>query len=125
MGFPGSSVVKNLPDNGRRPGLNPERMKWQPTPVFLPGKSQEQKNLTGLQFMRSQRAEHNLAYNNNKNRLILLDNFFFFLPFSGVCFHMSKVMLYSVGLSVGLSRFFSSSIFMTPLPCALGKSFSL
>ena len=29
---------------------------WQPTPVFLPGESHEQRSLAGLQSMRSQRA---------------------------------------------------------------------
>ena len=54
-GFPGSAVVKNLPDNAedRRhefdPSVwkNPWRRKWQPTPVFLPGKSQGQRSLVG------------------------------------------------------------------------------
>ena len=53
--FPGSSVVKNLPANagatrdagavpgwGRSPGR-----KWQPTPVFLPGKPHGQRSLAG------------------------------------------------------------------------------
>ena len=48
MGFLGGSVVKNLPANARRhrryrfdPWVRkiPRRRKWQPTPVFLPGKS--------------------------------------------------------------------------------------
>ena len=47
-GFPGGSVVKNLPanaggagDSGSIPGSRrfPWRRKWHPTPVFLPGKS--------------------------------------------------------------------------------------
>jgi len=47
-GFLGGSVVKNLPANARRhrrygfdPWVRkiPWRRKWQPTPVFLPGKS--------------------------------------------------------------------------------------
>ena len=47
MGFPGGSVVKNsLPnagDIGLIPGLEQSlRRKWQPTPVFLPGKSHGQ-----------------------------------------------------------------------------------
>ena len=43
MGFPGGSVVKNLPANagdaGSIPGWGrfPQRRKWPPTPVFLPG----------------------------------------------------------------------------------------
>ena len=51
-GFPGGSVVKNLPamQRWRRCGFDPWvrkipwRRKWQPTPVFLPGKSQGQKS---------------------------------------------------------------------------------
>ena len=50
MGFSGDSVVKNLPANAEDMGLNPWRRKWQPTPVFSPGKS-----------MGSQRVRHNLA----------------------------------------------------------------
>ena len=53
MGFPGVSVVKNLPACAGDMSLFPgsERClvekKWQPTPVFLPGKSHEQRILTG------------------------------------------------------------------------------
>jgi len=56
-GFSGSSVVKNLDASGgdRRDacGFNPWvgkilwKRKWQPTPVFLPGKSHGQRSLTG------------------------------------------------------------------------------
>ena len=48
-GFPGGSVVKNLPANagdmGPRVRKIPWRGKWQPTPVFLPEKSQGQRRL--------------------------------------------------------------------------------
>ena len=47
-------MVKNLPDNagdsgevGSVPGKMPWRRKWQPTPVFLPGKFHGQKSLAG------------------------------------------------------------------------------
>ena len=54
-GFPGGSVVKNLPakagdarDEGSIPGLGRSwRRKWQPTPVFLSGKSHGQRNRAG------------------------------------------------------------------------------
>ena len=52
MGFPGGAVVKNPPasagdarDMGLIPG--PGSRKWQPTPVFLPGKSHGQRSLVG------------------------------------------------------------------------------
>ena len=46
------SVVKNLPANAGDVGLIwvgkiPWGRKWQPTPVFLPGKSRGQKSLVG------------------------------------------------------------------------------
>ena len=51
-GFPGGSVVKNLPanigdagDTGSVPGS--WRRKWQPTPLFLPGKFHGQRSLAG------------------------------------------------------------------------------
>ena len=49
-GFPGGSVVKNPSANedvGSIPRSGPGRSNWQPTPVFLPGKSYGQRNLMG------------------------------------------------------------------------------
>ena len=47
-------VVKNplanagdIIDRGSIPGKIPRRRKWQPTPVFLPGKSHRQRRLVG------------------------------------------------------------------------------
>ena len=51
--FPGGSVGKNVCLECRRPGFDPWfgkmpwRRKWQPTPVFLPGKSHGQRSLAG------------------------------------------------------------------------------
>ena len=39
VGFPGGTMVKNLPDNQRR--------QWHPTPVLLPGKSHGWRSLVG------------------------------------------------------------------------------
>ena len=54
LGFPGGAVVKNPPaDVGDTRGFSPWvgkilwRRKWQPTPVFLPGKSHGQRSLVG------------------------------------------------------------------------------
>ena len=52
IGFPGGVVLKNLPANARDAGSIPglvrslER-KWQPIPIFLPGKSHGQRSLVG------------------------------------------------------------------------------
>ena len=51
-GFPGGSMLKNLPQCRRckfDPWVrkSPWRRKWQPTPVFLPGESHGQRNLAG------------------------------------------------------------------------------
>ena len=51
FGFPGGSVVKNLPANADDkdliPGLERYPGKENATPVFLPGKAHEQRSLTG------------------------------------------------------------------------------
>ena len=67
MGSPGGLVVKNLlanaedvgsiPGSGRSPGGR----KWQPTPVFLPEKSHEQRTLVGYSPWGCKRIRHNLA----------------------------------------------------------------
>ena len=49
-GFPGDSVLKNLPANAGDADLIPGRKitwrrNWQPTPVFLPGKSHGQRKM--------------------------------------------------------------------------------
>ena len=54
MDFPGGSVVKNPPASANkrhwfdpRVGKIPRSRKWQPAPVFLPGKSHGQRSLAG------------------------------------------------------------------------------
>ena len=64
-GFASDSVVKNphvhSRDVGSIPGLDPWRRKWQRTPVFLPGKSQGQRCLSGYSTWGCKRVRHNLA----------------------------------------------------------------
>ena len=60
------SVVKNLPANAGRPRFNPWvrmpwRRKWQPTLVFLPGKSHAQTSLWGYSPWGCRRVGHDLA----------------------------------------------------------------
>ena len=57
--FPGGAVIKNLLAN-LLPWVRkiPWSKKWQPTPVFLPGKIPWSKETGGLQPMRSQRVGH-------------------------------------------------------------------
>ena len=63
LGFPGGSVVKNLPANAEDAGLTPGSRrspgrKWQPTPVFLPGKTHGQRSLAGYSPW-GHRVKHN------------------------------------------------------------------
>ena len=64
--FPDGSVVKN-PPACRSHGLDPWvgkilwRRKWQPTPVFLPGRSHGQRSLVGYILWGHKRVTHNLA----------------------------------------------------------------
>ena len=84
MGFPGGSVVRNLPANRRivcwqlsvdcllpihlqeirvwsLGWEDPWRRKWQPTPVFLPGKSHGHGSLVGYSPWDCKRIWHNLV----------------------------------------------------------------
>ena len=49
---------------------DPQRKKWQPTPVFLPGKSQGQRSLVGYSSWGHQRVGHNLATKQEHRELI-------------------------------------------------------
>ena len=64
MGFPGGTVVKNLPANAgdtreKRPGFDPWvgkipwSRKWLPAPVFFPEKFQGQRSQAGFLSMGS------------------------------------------------------------------------
>ena len=63
-------MVRNLPASAGDLGSNSQigkilwRRKWQPTPVFLPGKSHGQRRHIGLQSMGSQRIQQDLQLNN-------------------------------------------------------------
>ena len=66
-GFPGGSVVKNLPANVGDAGLisgsgrSPRKRKWQPTPVLLPGNSHGQRSLAGYSPRVYKRVGRDLA----------------------------------------------------------------
>ena len=68
-GLPHGSVVKNLPANagdwGSIPGSGRWRKKWQPTPVFLPGKSHGQRSLADYRPWGGKRVEHKQRLNNS------------------------------------------------------------
>ena len=62
-GFPGCSVVENPPANQETQLWSlvrkiPQRSKWQPAPVLLPGESHGQEEPGGLQSTGSQRVGH-------------------------------------------------------------------
>ena len=66
VGFPGGSVVKNLPTNAGEVGSTwvrkiPWRRKWQPTPVVLPGESHGQRSLKGYSPWGCKRVRHDLV----------------------------------------------------------------
>ena len=66
MGFPGGSVVKNLPAKQVtrvHPWIRkiPWRRKWQPTPVFLPDESHGQRSLASYSPWGHKRVRHDLA----------------------------------------------------------------
>jgi len=63
-GFPGASAVKNLPARRTR-GFDsweiPWRRKWQPTSVFLPGRSHAERSLVDYSPWGHKRVGYNLA----------------------------------------------------------------
>ena len=65
LGFPSCSEVKNSPANAVQSlgWEDPLRRKWQPTPVFLPGKSHWQRSLMGYSLWDHKIVEHDLTTN--------------------------------------------------------------
>ena len=87
--FPGGSVVKDPPaseEDARDASFNPwvrkipSNRKWQPTPVFVPGKFHGQRSLAGwLQSMGAKRLGHDWAHTQEHTRVFLcktMDSFF-------------------------------------------------
>ena len=76
MGFPAGSVVKNLRANAGHHGFHPWvgkipwRRKWQPTPVFLPGKSRGQRSLVGYSPWGHKRIGHNLVTKQQQQQIV-------------------------------------------------------
>ena len=77
-GFSGCTVIKNLPANvgdagdlGFFPGWRrfPWRRKWQPTPVFLPGKTHGQRNLVGYSPWGCKKSDMT-GHNNSNNKSV-------------------------------------------------------
>ena len=73
MGFPGSSVVSNLPimqETWVRPlfGKILWRRAWQPTPVFLPGESHGQRTLVGYSPPGCKKTRQNYSTTRTKAR---------------------------------------------------------
>ena len=64
--FPGGSVEKKICLQYRRSGFDPWvrkifwGRKWQPTPIFLPGKSHRQRSLVGYSPWGHKRVGHDL-----------------------------------------------------------------
>ena len=70
--FPGSSVVKESICQGRKLGFNPWvrkipwRMKWKPTPVFLPEKTYGQRSLVGYSTQVTKESDTTEQLNNKQ-----------------------------------------------------------
>ena len=56
-------------------GKIPWRRKWQPIPVFLPGKSQGQRSLTGYNWWGCKRVRHDLATKQQTTQILYLSRY--------------------------------------------------
>ena len=84
LGFPGGSVVKNLPTNaylipgsGRPSG----QRKWQYTPIFSPGKSHGERGPAGYSPWAHERAGHDLATKQQQQQCVHIHPYFSSLHF--------------------------------------------
>ena len=75
-GFPGGSMVKNLPASAEGGGFNPWvgkipwRRKWIPTSAFFPGKSLGQKSLKSYSLLGYKRVRHDLVIKQQQAALL-------------------------------------------------------
>ena len=114
LGFPGGSVIENLPANEETwvwslGEEDPLERKWQPTPVFLPGKFHGQ-SLVGHRLWGRKRFGHDLVTKQQQNSFITLSITWFlyssrFRVFSSFC-------LFSDGVEFLRSIMFSTFLFL-------------
>ena len=82
MGFPWWPNGKESIHQSRKGRFNswvrkiPWRRKWQSTPVFLPGKSHEQRNLAGVESIGRKESDTAYRLNNNKAETINIVAYF-------------------------------------------------
>ena len=95
-GFPCGAVVKNSPANGGDAGSIhpwvgkiPWRRKWQPTPVFLPGKSHGQRSLADYSPWGRRRARNVLETKKENSGVIDLPLLSLLVAWSIFCFSPS------------------------------------
>ena len=77
--FPGGSVLKNPPADAGLCGFDPWvreilwRRKWQPSPVFLSGKSHGQRSLAGYSPWGHKRVGHDLVTKQQQKQCIVYE----------------------------------------------------
>ena len=93
-------MVKNLPANagdvGSVPGLG--LRKWQPTPVFLPGKFHEQRSLVGYSPWGCEGSDTTEQLSTHKGVPSLTIMYIFFPPLSPIPISTNKTAVYECSL---------------------------
>ena len=82
-------------------GKIPWRRKWQPTAVFLPGKSHEQRILAGFSSWDQKRISHDIGLNNNIFYFILKNKFWKILNYN-----YSNIITNTIMLCISLESVF-------------------
>ena len=93
----------------------PQRRQWQPTPVFLPGKSQGQRSLAGYNALSHKRVGYNsgtkqqyiYVHIHKMDYLIMGMNFYFYLQ--GIQYDTVFVFLHILTLGTELKKIISFS----------------
>ena len=102
------------------------RRKWQPTPVFLPGKSHGQRSLAGYSPWGHKRVKHNLITNHQQqifHCIYVINLFYQFLCWWTLhCFHVLAIVMI-IGVHVSLwVMFFSGRMPRSGIAGSYGSS---
>ena len=109
-------MVKNLPTMQETWGSIPWRRKWQPTPVFLPGKSHGQRNLEGCSPWGHKKWDMIERLTHTNDLFTLFPHLPPSLIHKRICIQTQTIWLYW-GTGLPSSQWAGFHLFLTSAPC--------